>query len=111
VSPEVLAREPYRVVELADGSALSCYAVVIASGMEVRRLEGRVELPRGPRHRRGGVVQLMSETGGELAERDHLLVLQLVRVEHPRPVDHRLNHPSRSLHSQRRLLMVARKSQ
>lgn len=31
--------DPYRVVELADGSELSCYAVVIASGMEVRRLE------------------------------------------------------------------------
>ncbi|MFO7893138.1 MAG: FAD-dependent oxidoreductase [Longimicrobiales bacterium] len=31
--------DPYRVVELADGSELSCYAVVIASGMEVRRLD------------------------------------------------------------------------
>lgn len=31
--------DPYRVVELADGSEVSCYAVVIASGMEVQRLE------------------------------------------------------------------------
>lgn len=35
----VRRNDPYRVVELADGSTLSCYAVVIASGMEVRRLE------------------------------------------------------------------------
>ncbi|MEJ2217718.1 MAG: FAD-dependent oxidoreductase [Gemmatimonadota bacterium] len=35
----VRRNDPYRVVELADGSELSCYAVVIASGMEVRRLE------------------------------------------------------------------------
>ncbi len=35
----VRRNDPYRVVELADGSELGCYAVVIASGMEVRRLE------------------------------------------------------------------------
>jgi thioredoxin reductase (NADPH) len=35
----VRRNDPYRVVELADGSELSCYAVVIASGMEVRLLE------------------------------------------------------------------------
>ncbi len=35
----VRRNDPYRVVALADGSELSCYAVVIASGMEVRRLE------------------------------------------------------------------------
>lgn len=35
----VRRNDPYRVVELADGSELSCYAVVVASGMEVRRLE------------------------------------------------------------------------
>lgn len=35
----VRRKDPYRVVELADGSELNCYAVVIASGMEVRRLE------------------------------------------------------------------------
>lgn len=35
----VRRNDPYRVVELADGSEISCYAVVIASGMEVRRLE------------------------------------------------------------------------
>ncbi len=35
----VRRNDPYRVVELADGSELSCYVVVIASGMEVRRLE------------------------------------------------------------------------
>ncbi len=31
--------DPYRIVELADGSELRCYAVVIATGMEVRRLD------------------------------------------------------------------------
>ena len=31
--------DPYRVVELADGTELSCYALVLASGMEVRRLD------------------------------------------------------------------------
>ncbi len=35
----VRRNDPYRVLELSDGSELSCYAVVIASGMEVRRLE------------------------------------------------------------------------
>jgi thioredoxin reductase (NADPH) len=35
----VRRNDPYRVVELADGSELSCYAVVVASGMEVRRLD------------------------------------------------------------------------
>jgi thioredoxin reductase (NADPH) len=36
---QVRRNDPYRVVELADGSELSCYAVVVASGMEVRRLD------------------------------------------------------------------------
>jgi thioredoxin reductase (NADPH) len=31
--------DPYRTVTLSDGSELSCYAVLIASGMEVRQLE------------------------------------------------------------------------
>ena len=31
--------DPYRVVELGDGSEISAYALVIASGMEVRRLD------------------------------------------------------------------------
>ena len=35
----VRREDPYRVVELADGSEISCYAVIIASGMEVRRLD------------------------------------------------------------------------
>ena len=35
----VRRNDPYRVVELADGSELSCYAVVIATGMEVRQLD------------------------------------------------------------------------
>ena len=35
----VRRNDPYRVVELADGTEVSCYAVVIASGMDVRRLE------------------------------------------------------------------------
>lgn len=39
---EVVAIErndPYRTVTLADGSELSCYAVLLAPGMEVRRLD------------------------------------------------------------------------
>ena len=35
----VRREDPYRIVELADGSELRSYAVVIASGMEVRRLD------------------------------------------------------------------------
>ncbi len=31
--------DPYRTVQLSDGSELSCYAVLIASGMEVRQLD------------------------------------------------------------------------
>jgi thioredoxin reductase (NADPH) len=31
--------DPYRRVKLADGTEVSCYTVLIASGMEVRRLE------------------------------------------------------------------------
>ncbi|MGQ0537719.1 MAG: FAD-dependent oxidoreductase [Gemmatimonadaceae bacterium] len=36
---EIRREDPYRVVKLADGNELRCYAVVIASGMEVRQLE------------------------------------------------------------------------
>lgn len=36
---EICRKDPYRLVKLSDGSELSCYAVLIASGMEVRRLE------------------------------------------------------------------------
>jgi thioredoxin reductase (NADPH) len=32
-------KDPYRLVKLSDGSELSCKAVLIASGMEVRRLD------------------------------------------------------------------------
>ena len=33
------AAEPYRIVTLADGSEISCYAVVVATGVSVRRLD------------------------------------------------------------------------
>jgi len=36
---EIKRNDPYRVVKLSDGSELSGYAVLIASGMEVRRLD------------------------------------------------------------------------
>ena len=36
---EIQRKDPYRIAKLLDGSELSCYAVLIASGMEVRRLE------------------------------------------------------------------------
>lgn len=36
---EIGRGDPYRTVRLTDGSELSCYAVLIASGMEVRQLE------------------------------------------------------------------------
>jgi thioredoxin reductase (NADPH) len=35
---DIRRNDPYRIVRLVDGSELSCYAVLIASGMEVRRL-------------------------------------------------------------------------
>lgn len=35
----IARQDPYRAVTLSDGSELSCYAVLVASGMEVRRLE------------------------------------------------------------------------
>jgi thioredoxin reductase (NADPH) len=35
----VTRTDPYRIVTLSDGSTLSCYAVVVASGMEVRQLD------------------------------------------------------------------------
>ena len=36
---EIRRNDPYRTVKLSDGSELSSYTVLIASGMEVRRLE------------------------------------------------------------------------
>jgi thioredoxin reductase (NADPH) len=36
---EIRIREPYRVAVLADGSEVPAYAILIASGMEVRRLD------------------------------------------------------------------------
>jgi thioredoxin reductase (NADPH) len=36
---EIRRDDPYRVVKLADGSELSAYAVLLAPGMEVRRLD------------------------------------------------------------------------
>jgi thioredoxin reductase (NADPH) len=36
---EIRRNDPYRIATLADGTELSCYAALIASGMEVRRLE------------------------------------------------------------------------
>ena len=35
----VARRDPYRIVRLTDGTELNCYCLLIASGMEVRRLE------------------------------------------------------------------------
>ncbi|HET8644518.1 MAG TPA: FAD-dependent oxidoreductase, partial [Vicinamibacteria bacterium] len=35
----ICRQDPYRLVRLADGSELSCYAVLVSTGMEVRRLE------------------------------------------------------------------------
>ncbi|HSJ16345.1 MAG TPA: FAD-dependent oxidoreductase [Longimicrobiales bacterium] len=36
---EIRRHDPYRIVKLSDGAEVSCYAVLLASGMEVRRLE------------------------------------------------------------------------
>jgi thioredoxin reductase (NADPH) len=33
--------DPYRIVQLSDGSEVSCYTAVIATGLEVRRLEAQ----------------------------------------------------------------------
>lgn len=35
----VARKDPYRIVRLTDGTELNCYCLLIASGMEVRRLE------------------------------------------------------------------------
>ena len=36
---EIRRDDPYRTVKLSDGTELSCYSVLIAAGMEVRRLQ------------------------------------------------------------------------
>lgn len=36
---QIRAEHPYRIVTLDDGTELRCYAVLLATGMEVRRLE------------------------------------------------------------------------
>jgi thioredoxin reductase (NADPH) len=36
---EIVRRDPYRIAKLSDGSEVSCYALLVASGMEVRRLD------------------------------------------------------------------------
>jgi thioredoxin reductase (NADPH) len=36
---DIRQNDPYRTVRLADGSELSCYAVLFAAGMEVRQLD------------------------------------------------------------------------
>ena len=36
---DIRRNDPYRTVKLADGSELSCYAVLFAAGMEVRHLD------------------------------------------------------------------------
>ena len=36
---EIRRHDPYRIVKLADDAEVSCYAALIATGMEVRRLE------------------------------------------------------------------------
>jgi thioredoxin reductase (NADPH) len=35
----VRCEDPYRIVQLADGTEVSCYALMLATGMEVRKLE------------------------------------------------------------------------
>ena len=51
--------------------------------------------PGAARGRRRRVVQLVRETGGELAERHHLLVLQLARSELPRAIEHHVDERRR----------------
>jgi thioredoxin reductase (NADPH) len=36
---EIRRNDPYRTVHLSDGTEVSCYAILIAAGMEVRRLD------------------------------------------------------------------------
>jgi thioredoxin reductase (NADPH) len=35
----IRCEDPYRIVQLADGSEITCYALMLATGMEVRKLE------------------------------------------------------------------------
>ena len=46
-------------------------------------------------HRRRRVVQLVRQAGGQLAERDELLVAQVARGELPRAIDHRVHQRGR----------------
>ena len=43
------------------------------------------------RDRRRRIVQFVRETGGQFAEREHLLVMQLVGSEQPRAIDHHVD--------------------
>ncbi len=49
---------------------------------------------RAARRRGRGIVQLVREPGRQLAERDHLFVLQVVRREPAHAIDHHV-HQSR----------------
>jgi len=64
-----------------------------------RRLVGVLQgfgEPRGaPLDRRRGVVQLVGQSGGEPAQRGHLLVVQVARGEEPRAIEHRVHEDRR----------------
>ena len=62
----VRVEDPYRVVELADGTELSCHALVIATGVSYRKLEAPgVEKLSGSGVYYGATVSEASSCGGE----------------------------------------------
>ncbi len=62
----VRVEDPYRVVELADGTELSCHALVISTGVSYRKLEAPgVERLSGSGVYYGATVSEASSCGGE----------------------------------------------
>src|ERR1700722_6029282 len=56
---------PYRIVQLVDGSEISCHALMIATGVQWRRLEapGITKLPGGGIYYGGGATEALSCQG------------------------------------------------
>ena len=60
-------------------------------------LQPVVEQRRAAFDRRGGIVQLVSQSRGQFAEGNHLLVVQVARSEGPGAIDHAVDQDRRDL--------------
>ena len=92
-------RQPARRANHVDGLQL---LVGEAGGAEDARgalglLEPILEQHGTPLDRGRRIVQLVGESGRQLAERRHLLVVQVVRREQPRAIDHLVHEDGRHL--------------